>query len=619
MHQLILMTVASAVMLGVLGQVAASITKIPAIVFLLIFGILAGPFGLGAIEPVHLGEGLRVLTSLFVAIILFEGGLSLRPQMLVGTMLPVRRLVTAGAAITFLGATVLARYTVGLPWANAFVFGSLVIVTGPTVIAPILKRVRLRPRLHTVLKSESILIDAVGVIVAVVVLEYVVAREPNWQDTLQGFTSRVGIGALVGAVGGGLAALAGRFAMFHRKENEHLVHLSALAFALLIYATAEYFYHETGVLAVTVAGLILAAAPIPFRQELEKFKDQLGTLGVSVLFILLSANLNLAPVLASGWREVALLAGMIFLVRPLSVWISTAGTVLDTREKLFIGLLAPRGIVAAAMASYFARRLHDNAVLDADRVETLVFMVIAATVFIEGAWAGPLAKWLKVAAERPSGVLLVGMNAWSLKVAEILQSAGIMVGIIDSNANHCRLAEAHGFDAYRFDATDPASYDRVDMSKFGQFVAMTPNDAVNTLACEAASPLFGERFTSQVMSKTPADASRSSVKMSGHWAMPCAIDHAAVCRMLEEGTLEVATLQLSDEAAKVLIASSASPSVIPVLISFENEHIVAAKDYAPRSEDGSLTVLTSRSLKPAAEDDIAHPASTAAPGSDDAR
>src|SRR5690606_5956760 len=197
--------------------------------------------------------------------------------------------------------------------------------------------------------------------------------------------------------------------------------------------------------------LVLAAAPIPFRQELEKFKDQLGTLGVSVLFILLSANLNLSAFLGAGWGEVALLVGLIFVVRPLSVFLSTAGTVLDTREKLYIGRRARRGIGAAAMASHFARRLSDNGIENADGVEALVFLVIGATVLIEGAWAGWVAKWLQVTAERPSGVLLVGVNAWSLKVAEILQSQEIYVGMIDSNPSQCRLAGSRGIETHRFD------------------------------------------------------------------------------------------------------------------------------------------------------------------------
>jgi len=590
MHQTIMMTIAVAVMLGVVGQVIASVTRIPAIVFLLMLGMLAGPFGVGVIEPANLGVGLQVLTSLFVAIILFEGGLSLRPKVLAGAMVPVQRLVTVGAASTFLGATVLARLTIGLPWEQAFIFGSLVIVTGPTVIAPILKRIRLRPRLHTVLKSESILIDAVGVIVAVVVLEYVVAREPHWQDTMQGFLGRFGTGVLVGITGGGLAALGARFAMFYRTENEHLVHLAAVGFAVLTFATAEHFFHETGVLAVTVAGLVLAAAPIPFRQELEKFKDQLVTLGVSVLFILLSANLNLSAFLGAGWGEVALLAGLIFLVRPLSVFLSTAGTVLDTREKLYIGLLAPRGIVAAAMASHFARRLSDNGIEHADGVETLVFLVIGATVLIEGAWAGVMAHWLKVTAVRPAGVLLVGVNAWSLKVAEILQSQGIDVGMIDSNPSQCRLAESRNIGTHRLDATDPTSYEQIEIGRFGQFVAMTPNDAVNTLACEAAVPLFGEPFTSQVLSKVNGDTTRSTVRMAGRWAMPSKLDHAAICRMLDQGELALATEPLVDEISTNFREPEHTAGV-PILISSAKQHHIATAGYRPAAKDALLFVL----------------------------
>src|SRR5579871_4496262 len=256
-HDSPLTTLAAAVLLGVAGQVLASLTRLPAIVFLLVLGLVGGPWGLSLVRPTELGAGLPAITSALVALILFEGGLTLHPAVLREALVPVRRLITYGAAGTLLGAAVLSHLLAGLPWPLAFLFGALVMVTGPTVIAPILRRVRLQPRLHAVLKSESILIDPVGVIVAVVVLEYVVGldtRGASGVDALLGFFTRLGIGGLVGAFAGATAAALVRLPLVRKHDNDHLVHLGAVGLALGAYVAAERWQAESGILAVIVSG-----------------------------------------------------------------------------------------------------------------------------------------------------------------------------------------------------------------------------------------------------------------------------------------------------------------------------------------------------------------------------
>lgn len=538
MHNIVLFTIAASVALGAIGQMLASVSRLPAIIFLLVLGILAGPDVLGVVQPESLGGGLSIIVSAFVAIILFEGGLTLKPTVLREALGAVRRLITVGAALALLGGAVTAHYVTQMPWSTAFLFSSLIVVTGPTVISPILRRARLEPRLHAVMKSESILIDPIGAIIAIVVLQYVVdlmTKGSDWSEALVGFFGRAGIGVLVGGLVGALAALLGRVRFFHRHENEHLVGLGALSLALSAFAISEYYYSESGITAATVTGLVLASVPLPFREELEKFKEDLTRLGVSVLFILLAANMDLEVLREAGLREVLLVAGIMFAVRPFSVFVSTIATGLELREKLYLSLVAPRGIVAAAMASHFADHLKGRDPEAAALIQSLVFLTIAATVFIEGGWAVPLAKLLHVHAKRPKGVLVVGINAWSLALAEALRSQKCAILLTDNNRTKCEMAQKLNFEVRQVDATHSHNFEDLDLSSVGRMIAMTPNDAVNTLVCEAGRPWFGEQYVFQVLSKP------SGVRTAGHSAMPTALSHAEVCFLLQEGKLKLAT------------------------------------------------------------------------------
>jgi NhaP-type Na+/H+ or K+/H+ antiporter len=532
MHSPPLLTIALAILLGVAGQMLGSLLRLPAIVFLLVLGVSAGPHGLDFIRPTDLGDGLPVIISAFVAIILFEGGLTLRPDVLRQGLVPVRRLITWGAAITLIGATLLAHFFAELPWSLAVLFAALVMVTGPTVIAPILRRVRLRPQLAAILKAESILIDAVGVLVAVVIRQYTVGlhtEEANWRIALSGFAVRAGVGALVGGAIGLAAATLVRLRLFYEHDNEHLVLLAALGLALGVFATAEHCQHDSGVMAVVVAGLVLAASPIPFREEVEKFKEHLTTLGVSVLFILLAANLDLKWIHSLGWREIGLLGGLMLLVRPAAVVASTHGVGLSWRERAYLSLMAPRGILAAAMASYFADHLRSHGVAGGTRVEGLVFLTICATVCLQGGGAGLLARLLRVRAETPSGVVLVGINTASLALADELRRRGRFVLLLDNNAAKCHDAQQRGFEVQHADATRQETYRDLDRSSLGLLAAMTQNDSVNNLVCDAAGDwLHGNVL--QVL--TEGETTRIQVRRAARLTKPATAPQKELDRLL---------------------------------------------------------------------------------------
>jgi NhaP-type Na+/H+ or K+/H+ antiporter len=564
-----LMTIAAAVILGIIGQCFANLARLPAIIFLLLLGILAGPYGLHLVDPDDLGSGLPVIVSAFLAVILFEGAITLRPPLIRQALIPVRRLITVGAILTLLGAAILGHFLVALPWPLAFLFASLVVVTGPTVIAPILRRVRLKPQLHAVIKSESILIDPVGVFAAVVIFQYVVdivTRDVTWVEGVWGFTARVGIGASVGVCTGLLAAALAQLRFFRRPDAEYLINLGALGLALGAFAVSERLQSQSGIMAVICAGLVVATMPIPFREELEKFKEQVTILGVSVLFILLAANLNLHLLLQVGWREVALLAGLIFLVRPTSVFISTIGTALNWREKSYLSMIAPRGILAAAMASYFAEQLRNRGLAGANRIEKLVFLTIAVTVLLQGAWAALMARLLHVQFIDAEGVCLVGVNEWSLVLAKELRTRGWFVFFLDNNAINCDLADGQGFKVQQEDATERDTYKQLDLSSISMLIAMTGNDAVNTLACDAASNWLGRENVFQIISKPSGESPRTKVRMLGRWAMPTRYTHREILSLLARKLLRVEAIPCPAATVMAAETSDCAPSRVPLVV-----------------------------------------------------
>lgn len=569
-----------AVLVGVVGQILASATRLPAIIFLLLLGVSIGPEGTNLIQPAELGELLPLLTKAFVAIILFEGALTLDPKLLRESLLPVWRLILAGGLITMLGAAALAHWVCGLSWPMSFLFGSLVIVTGPTVIAPILRRVTLTPRLHAVLKSESILIDPFGVLAVAVTLEYALAgkTDMNWGEASLGVLYRLALGTAIGVSLGVVFSWVSRLPMFRKAGNEHLVSLAGLGLALGCFCLCERLLVGTGIPGVIAAGLTLAYLPVPFRNELERFKDLLTILGVSVLFVLLSANLNLDVIQLTGTKELIFLFGLIFLVRPLGVWAATSRTSLNVRERAYLSLIAPRGILAAAMASHAAEQLHRTGATNAGmELEGLVFLTIGVTVLLQGGWAGPLATLLGVRRQQPSGIILVGINDWSLAVAEAVRQQEQPVLFLDDNPDHAGPVRQLGFEVLVANATNPTTYDQIDLSRFGSLLAMTPNDGVNALACVTAATRLGEHAVYRVRSRPmPSSAHENAFRPgSGRWAMPTSLAHRQVCRLLRERKLGRAVV---DEWPKDSVQEDDSRAFpVPMLIGNHGKLRVAAQ------------------------------------------
>lgn len=397
---LLIVTVAA----GIAAQVLASWAKLPGIVFLLLTGLLLGPDGLNWVQLEQLGEGLETLVSLSVALILFEGGLSLDLRNLLQVSGSLRNLITLGAGITILGGAIAAHRFSEFPWPLAFLYGAIVVVTGPTVTTPLLRQVQADPKVSTLLEGEGVLIDPIGAIVAVVVLNFVLSGSQDVGLVLEGLILRLVVGAIAGSVGGGLLALFLRQVRFLSEELRTLVVLAAL---WAIFGAAQAVVSEAGLLAVVIAGLLLRAVAIPDLEAIKTFKGQLTTLAISILFVLLAADLSIASLFALGWGGPLTVLALMLLVRPLSIGLCTWGSDLNWAQKAFLSWIAPRGIISASVASLFAILLTDRGLAGGAAIKAQVFLTILMTVFLQGLSAKTVAKKLGVL-DRPEQIVLVG-------------------------------------------------------------------------------------------------------------------------------------------------------------------------------------------------------------------
>lgn len=475
------------VVAGITAQVIAEYLKVPSIVFLLIFGIALGSDGWEILQPQSLGIGLEVLVALSVAIILFEGGLSLSGRELGRVSGSLRNLVTLGTSITLIGGGMAAHWLGEFPWPIAFLYASLVVVTGPTVIGPLLKQVAVDRRVATLLEGEGVLIDPVGAILAVVVLNTIIDSHSRPMEIITGLTLRLGIGAAIGIAGGGLLSFIIKTCNFLTFELKNLV---VLAGVWGLFGLSQFSRSESGLMAVVMAGIVLKAAAVPDERLLRRFKGQLTTLCVSVLFILLAADLSIASVIALGWGSVLTVLVLMLVVRPLSVALCTLKSDLNWRHKLFIAWVAPRGIVSASVASLFAILLTRAGINGGEAIKALVFLTILMTVFIQGLTARWVAKGLKITSSAATGAVIVGCNPLGRLIGCLFQEQGENVVLIDTDARACEQAEEDGLTVLQSSGLDTKILQEAGIESMGTFLVLTNNSEVNLVLAQRA----GEEF-----------------------------------------------------------------------------------------------------------------------------
>ncbi|WP_434685749.1 cation:proton antiporter [Pseudanabaena minima] len=476
-----------AIAAGIFARAIANFFRVPSIVFLLIFGVALGGNGLNLVQPRLLGDGLEAIVSISVALILFDGGLNLQLKELGKVSASLRNLITIGTLITLIGGGIAAYWLSEFPWTIAFLYAALVVVTGPTVINPIIEEVGLDRRLATILEGEGVLIDAIGSVLAVVVLDVALNPTSSAFAVVSDLGLRLGVGGVLGAIAGWLLGKFLQRAAFLAEDTKSAVVVAAV---LGLFGIAQEIQSESGLTAVVLMGLVLRASEIPNSRDLLKFKSQLVALIVSVLFILLSANLSIPSIFALGWGGVQTVLFLMFIVRPINVIVSTWNSSFTWRQKAFLSWCAPRGIVAASVASLFSILLTERGVNGGESIKALVFLTIAMTVFLQGLSAKLVAKLLGLNQPDISGLVVVGSNPIGILVARLFQSNGQRVAIIDTSAELCKQAAEYDIPAFVSNGLDAKSLAEAGLDSVGTFVALTINTDVNIVIAQLAVKEF---------------------------------------------------------------------------------------------------------------------------------
>lgn len=500
-----------ALVAGASIQALARFAHIPSIVVLLVAGAMLGPAGMGWVQPSTLGEGLFLLVDFAVAVILFEGALNLDLDRIRREELVIRRLVSVGALITLVGAALAARFWLSWSWPVAALFGSLIVVTGPTVVGPLVRSLRLRPRLQTVLEAEGVFIDPIGAVLAVLVLEAILATD-RMQATagMLDFTIRVVLGLATGIAGGFALTLLLRLTKLVRG----LENILALAVVTLLFHLGEQIVGQSGLVAVTAAGVVVGNFENPALDDLREFKDQLTLLLIGTIFVLLAADVTLGDVRALGWNGIAVVLTLMFVVRPVTVWLATRGADLTTRERAFIAALAPRGIVAAAMASLVATTLDAQGIDGGAGLRALVFLVIAGTVVAAGAVAWPMSVALGVRLPARDRIAILGAKGLGLALGTVLRDHGAHVVFIDIDPQRCREAERLGFSVVYGDGLQERTLRRARMELVGTAIGATFDEHLNSQFAGYAKDAF-DVPKGLVLVKGSADGGPEHVRRHG--------------------------------------------------------------------------------------------------------
>lgn len=510
---LISLALVTVVVLGVLAQWLAWRTRLPSILILLLTGFAVGPGVRWFAGPESLfldpdrlfGGVLLPVVSLAVGVILYEGGLTLQLREIRDVGHVIRNLVTVGALVTWILTALLAHVLLDLSWSIAFLLGAILVVTGPTVIGPLLQQIRPQGPVGPVLKWEGIVIDPVGATLAVLVFDAVQAGQGP-AGTLGSLALTLAAGVLLGLLGARLLVVC----LSRHLIPDHLDNAASLAVLLAAYAAANRVHDESGLIAATVMGIALAnQRTVPIHHVIE-FKENLRVLLISGLFVVLAAKLDVEHLrIALEPGTLIFLVALILVVRPAAVWLSTLGSKLRAEERLFLACVAPRGIVAAAVASVFALRLAAADGVSTEETERLVavtFLVIVTTVACYGLTAGPLAGFLRLAVPDPQGLLILGAHPGVRELASALHAEGFRTVVVDNNRANVAEAQRAGLEAIHANVLSEFVSEELDLGGVGRLLAMTPNDEVNALACQRFSDVFGRRQVYRLAPRTRGDA-----------------------------------------------------------------------------------------------------------------
>ena len=508
MSERILIDLATILILGIGAQWLAWRLQLPSILLLLCFGFIAGPFT-NFLDPNQLfGELLLPVVSVSVAIILFEGGLSLNVRDLLVIRRVLINLVSIGVLSTWLIAAAAAHIILNLEIALSLLLGAILVVSGPTVVLPLLRHVRPVGPVSSILRWEGIAVDPIGAMLAVIVFEAITAGQEGSTNT---FVILIILKTVfVGTILGFLSARLVTYLLTRYWIPDFLDNPVTLMMVLASFTAANLMQAESGLLAVTVMGIILANQKEVSVKHIIEFKENLRVVLLSSLFILLGARLELEQLTRFGLQESLFLAVLVFVARPIAVAASALGSGLNWRERVFLSWVAPRGIVAAAVASVFALKMGEVGYAEVDRLVPLTFLVIVATVVIYGLSAGPLARWLELAKRHSQGLIIVGAHSWAREIASVLQEEGCPVLLVDTNRGNIAAARLAGLPAGHGSIISQDITEHVDLGGMGRLLALTSNDEINSLAALNFTDLFGRSEVYQL----PVENNGNGVKQT---------------------------------------------------------------------------------------------------------
>jgi len=528
---------------GISSLILASKLKIPSILFFLLFGILLGPEYANLVQPKIFQSNFPHYIALMVALILFEGGSSLKLSQFREISRTLKKLLTIGALITLIGASLGAHFIAHLSWEKAVLFGAIMVVTGPTVVIPILRRLRLQERIHNILKWEAILIDPLGVIVAVVLFEFFILQHGSVWNSLAALGGRLALGVILGLVTGFIMAAALTNKWLLKAEGEELGGLFVLSLVLLSYGFSEFVLSESGLVTVTAAGIYFGQAKVPLKEQIDHFKDQVVLFALSILFVLLASNIPVRDATQIFSEGLLLIILIIFLIRPLSVFISTIGDKsLNWKEKCFLAFMAPRGIVSASLASLFAIELEQRALTGKGVFLPLAFLVISGTIIFYAVVSALLAHVLGVKEGKRNGIVIVGATPLGLLLAREIKRRNINIKLIDNSFSNCRRAKSEGFEIYQGSGFDPDFLESLDLKGIGKMISVTINHEVNVLCCQTFSKYLDRNSVFRLWDKTDSWQSVTAETYDSSWGKPFLVgspDKFSLERLLQNGDYEL--------------------------------------------------------------------------------
>ena len=560
----ILISLGVIVLLGFGAQWISWRLRIPSILLLLLFGILAGPV-LGWLDPDKLlGDVLIPFVSISVAVILFEGGLTLKIDEFKKIGKVVSLLISLGVLITWAVAALASHWIFGLNLQVSVLLGAVLTVTGPTVIGPILRNIRPKQEVGSILKWEGILVDPIGALLAILVFEVILVT--GIQQAAAVVVLSVLRTIILGAITGGAFALLLTWLIRKYLIPDLLQEFATLSFVVAVFLISNQIQEESGLFSVTVMGIVMANQKFVPVKKIKDFKENLTVLMIPVLFILLSARLTRSDIELMSYSGIIFLLILVFIGRPLSVFVSTIQSRLTFREKLFVSAVAPRGIVAAAVSSVFALKLADGGVPQIEYLVPVTFMVIIGTVLLYGFSSAPLARVLKVSQSDPRGVIIAGAHSWALEIAAVLHEKDFRVVVVDTNRYHVNQAKMMGLQAYQESIISEKAIDRLNLDGVGKLLALTSNDEVNAMGVLRFSEIFDNENLYQLRPDIKEDEREFSPQhLRGRFLFGKEVTFTNLSRKFSEGAV-VKSTRLTAEFSYEDFMARYGESMIPLFL-----------------------------------------------------